>query len=90
MYMTKDIHRRGLDEGMEIALRMINETLETHCNHLGEAIAHVDTINRQRKWLKQDLETMRDSYMQLAEQHKNLQYHYDCAILDAKGLDYDH
>jgi cell division protein FtsB len=90
MYMTKDIHRRGLDEGMEIALRMINETLETHCNHLGEAIAHVDTVNRQRKWLKQDLEIMRDSYMQLAEQYKTLQYHYDCVILDAKGLDYDH
>lgn len=88
--MEKDIHRRGLDEGMEICLRMLNETLGVNCEHLGEAIAHVNVVVNQRQWLKQDLDSLRDSYLQLAEQYKNLQYHYDCAILDAKGLDYDH
>jgi len=90
MYMTKDIHRRGLDEGMEIALRMLNETLQINCEHLGDAIAHVNVLNNQRRWLKQDLEEIRNVYLKLSDDYKQLQYHYDCAILDAKGLDYDH
>ena len=89
MYMTKDVHRRGLDEGMGIALRLINETLQINCEHLGDAIAHVNVVNNQRRWLKQDLEAIREAYLKLSEEYKKLQYHYDCAILDSKGLDYD-
>jgi cell division protein FtsB len=87
--MTKDVHRRGLDEGMGIALRMINETLQVNCEHLGDAIAHVNVLNNQRRWLKQDLEAIREAYLKLSEEYKKLQYHYDCAILDSKDLDHD-
>lgn len=54
MYNTTDAHQRGLDEGMEIALNMLNEAMGTKVTNLGQAIAHVEIMCRQMKYLRED------------------------------------
>lgn len=54
MLNTTDAHQRGLDEGMQIALNMLNEALNIQAENLGQAIAHVEIMRRQMKYLRED------------------------------------
>jgi len=51
-------HQKGLDEGMEIALKMINEALGTQAKDLGQAIAHIEIMNRRLKYLREDYDAI--------------------------------
>lgn len=57
MYSPIEAHQRGLDEGMEVALTMLNETLGINAESLGQAIAHVEIMRRQLERLKLELTT---------------------------------
>ena len=54
MYNTTDAHQRGLDEGMDIALNMLNEAMGTKAENLGQAVAHVEIMCRQMRYLRED------------------------------------
>lgn len=55
MYTPLEAHAKGLDEGMGIALKMINEALGTQAQTLGQAIAEVEMMKRRLDRTKQEL-----------------------------------
>ena len=52
-----EAHQRGLDEGMGIALHMINDALKINAESLGQAVAHIEIMRRQLDRLKSELAT---------------------------------
>ena len=55
MYTPLEAHAKGLDEGMGVAVKMLNETLGIQAPTLGQAIAHVEMMQRQLNRLKKEL-----------------------------------
>lgn len=54
MYTPLEAHAKGLDEGMGIALKMLNETLGIQAATLGQAVGHVEMMQRQlNRWKKE-------------------------------------
>jgi hypothetical protein len=53
MYTPLEAHAKGLDEGMSIAVKMINEALGIQVQTLGQAIAEVEMLKRQLDRTKQ-------------------------------------
>ena len=54
MLNATEAHQKGLDAGIELALKMINEALNIQAESLGAAIAHVEIMSRQLKYLRED------------------------------------
>ncbi len=54
MLSATEAHQKGLDAGIDLALKMINETLGIQAESLGAAIAHVEIMSRQLKYLRED------------------------------------
>lgn len=55
MYTVIEAHAKGLDEGMNIALKMLNETLHIQATSLGQAIGHVEMMRRQLDRMKKEV-----------------------------------
>lgn len=55
MYTTLEAHAKGLDQGMDIALKMLNETLKIEAATLGQAIGHVEIMRRQLDRMKKEV-----------------------------------
>lgn len=55
MYTVIEAHAKGLDEGMNIALKMLNEALHIHATNLGQAIGHVEMMRRQLDRMKKEV-----------------------------------
>mgnify|MGYP006282955333 CR=1 FL=1 len=54
MLNATEAHQKGLDAGIELALKMLNEALEIQAESLGAAIAHAEIMKRQMKYLRDD------------------------------------
>jgi hypothetical protein len=55
MYTPTEAHAKGLDGGMDVALKMLNETLGIQATTLGQALSHVETMRRQLDRMKKEL-----------------------------------
>lgn len=67
MLSSVEAHRKGLEEGMEIAKTRINEILGIQCQNLGSAIAEVEFLRRKYTYLKQDYEDLQSELKERAD-----------------------
>ena len=59
MLNAMEAYAKGLEDGKQIALEMLNSALNIQAENIGHAIAHVMILNNQLAKAKQDYECMK-------------------------------